>query len=69
MGHTLPWRPLTRGMLHGSVLGPVSFSIFTNSLDKVTEWALLSGFQRPPNRGEMAKENIFKEKYGAREHN
>lgn len=69
MGHTRPWRPLTRGMLHESVLGRVSFIIFTNNLEEVTEWALLSSLKRPPNWGEMAKENIFKKKYSAREHN
>lgn len=68
MGIILPWRPLTSRIPQGSVLGPVPFSISTNNLEEVTQCALLSNLQRPLNWGEMAKENIFKEKYGAGEH-
>lgn len=65
MGHTLPWRPLTQEILHGSV--PLAFNIFTNSLQSVPSCEICKGHQT--RRKRQTLENIFEEKYNAGKQN
>lgn len=64
MVHTVPWRPLTSGVLHGSVLVPVPL-IFTNRLEEMTVCPFVKFARR-----EMEKQTKnLKEKHSARECN